>query len=322
MNYCTNHEKMELLYNTVLCQLFFNSTECDQMFLYTKRIRDTEEKFPQDEVKETTWAELYTEIAKLTGMPYDKEAEKRAKTKPKRKGNAYDFLLWPIVSSEARAQVAAVLAALPEKLKHALVELPDKYDGTEYRKMVLYYASVFVENGGKQIDEAILEKHSSSFADKELPRLLISFFKWDALEPGEEVWLDACRLSRLALFENCSVWSKEGSSVLNAFESIPKQAQVDILTDLSSEDVANILVPSLIAHRDMTNEESNNRAKKQLLKLAYSGNISADVTRQVLDAVYPDGISINDVEDFMNAAESEKAVDNLKEYIDRLCEGA
>ena len=31
---------------------------------------------------------------------------------------------------------------------------------------------------------------------------------------------------------------------------------------------------------------------------------------------------INDVEDFMNAAESEKAVDNLKEYIDRLCEDA
>ena len=118
MNYCTDLEKMELLYNTVLCQLFFNSTECDQMFLYTKRIRDTEEKFLQDEVKETTWADLYREIAKLTGMPYDEEAEKPEKLKPKHKGNAYDFLLWPIVSSEARKQVAAVLASLPEKLKH------------------------------------------------------------------------------------------------------------------------------------------------------------------------------------------------------------
>ena len=83
MNYCTDLEKMELLYNTVLCQLFFNSTECDQMFLYTKRIRDTEEKFLQDEVKETTWADLYREIAKLTGMPYDEEAEKPEKLKPK-----------------------------------------------------------------------------------------------------------------------------------------------------------------------------------------------------------------------------------------------
>ena len=114
MNYCTDLEKMELLYNIVLCQLFFNSAECDQMFLYTKRIRDTEEKFPQDEVKETTWDDLYTEIAKLTGMPCDEEAEKRAKSKPKHNGNTYDFLLWPIVSSEARTQVAAVLAALPE----------------------------------------------------------------------------------------------------------------------------------------------------------------------------------------------------------------
>ena len=322
MNYCTDLEKMELLYNTVLCQLFFNSTECDQMFLYTKRIRDTEEKFLQDEVKETTWADLYREIAKLTGMPYDEEAEKPEKLKPKHKGNAYDFLLWPIVSSEARKQVAAVLASLPEKLKHALVELPDKYDGTEYRKMVLFFASVFVENGGKQIDDVILEKHSNRFADKELPQLLVSFFKWEAPEHNEKVLLDACRLRRLALFENCSVWSKEGCSVLSAFDSIPKQAQVDILTDLSSEDVANLLVPSLIAHWDVTDEGLNCKAKRQLLKLAYSGNISADVTRQVLDFSYPDGISINDVEDFMNAAESEKAVDNLKEYIDRLCEDA
>lgn len=202
-----------------------------------------------------------------------------------------------------------------------MIELPDKYDGTEYRKMALFFASVFVENGGKQIDNVILEKHSSRFADKELSQLLISFFGWDSSE-NKEVWMDACRLTRLALLENCSVWSKEGSSVSDAFELIPKQAQVDILTDLSSEDVANILVPSLIAHWDVTGEESNSKTKKQLLKLAYSGNISADVTRQVLDAVYPEGISINDVEDFMNAAESEKAVDNLKEYIDRLCEGA
>ena len=321
MNYCTNLEKMALLYNTVLCQLFFNSSECDQMFLYTKRIRDTEEKFPQGEVKETTWEDLNLEIAKLTGMPYDKNAEESAKTKPKRKGNAYDFLLWPIVSSEARTQVAAVLASLPEKLKHALVELPDKYDGTEYRKMVLFYASVFVESRGKQIDDVILEKHSCRFADKELPRLLISFFKWDAFEPDEEVWLDACRLSRLALFENCSIWNKENCSVADAVASIPAQIKADILTDLSNESVANILVPSLIAHLEETTEELYARIKKQLLKLTYSGNISAEVTKQIYNFLYPDGITTDEVDTFVDNAKNNRAIQNFGEYVSSLCEG-